>query len=114
MVHAVDGVPTDVHRVTNQAASPFRYVIHPQDQFRITMEIEDAGEQIAAIYHSHTKSPAEPSQTDINLAKLGGTDLPAFPGTLYLIVGVKNAEADLRTWSIVGDEVTQVELEVTE
>ena len=49
---------------------------------------------------------------DINLAKLGGSDLPAFPGTLYLIVGVKDDEPDLRTRSIVGDEVTQIELQV--
>ena len=55
-----------------------------------------------------------PSQTDVNLARLGDTDTPAFPGTLYLIVGVKGAEDDLRLWSIVGNEVEQVELQVTE
>ena len=66
---AVDGRATRVYRARNAEASPLRYTIHPQDQFRITMEIEEHGEEIAAIYHSHTSSPAKPSQTDINLAE---------------------------------------------
>ncbi len=74
---ATDGQATRVYRARNAEESPFRYTIHPQDQFKITMEIEDRGEEIAAIYHSHTKSPAEPSQTDINLAgELAGAPLP--------------------------------------
>ena len=32
--------------------------------------MEEKGEELAAIYHSHTKSPAYPSQTDINLAAI--------------------------------------------
>jgi [CysO sulfur-carrier protein]-S-L-cysteine hydrolase len=112
MIASRDGVAVAVHRATNAAASPLRYIIDPAEQFRITQAIEDAGHELGVIYHSHTRSEPVPSQTDINLAKLGGTDLPAFPGTLYLIVGVKGPENDLRMWSIVGDEVAQVELEV--
>ncbi len=112
MIASRDGVAVAVHRAKNAAASPLRYIIDPSEQFRITQEIEDAGYDLGVIYHSHTRSDPVPSQTDINLAKLGGTDLPAFPGTLYLIVGVKSSEPDLRTWSIAGDEVTQVELEI--
>jgi hypothetical protein len=44
-----------------------------------------------------------------------GSDEPSWPGTLYLIVGVEDAEnPDLRLWSIVGNEVSQVELQVTD
>lgn len=114
MIAARDGEAVAVHRATNAAASPLRYIIDPAEQFRIAEAIEDAGHELGLIYHSHTRSDPIPSQTDINLAKLGGTDLPAFPGTLYLIVGVKDSEPDLRTWSIVGDVVTQVELQVDE
>jgi proteasome lid subunit RPN8/RPN11 len=112
MIASRDGVAVAVHRATNAAASPLRYIIDPAEQFRITEAIEDAGHELGVIYHSHTRSDPVPSQTDINLAKLGGTDMPAFPGTLYLIVGVKGPDDDLRTWSIVGDVVTQVDLEV--
>ena len=114
MIASRDGVAVTVHRATNAAASPLRYIIDPAEQYRIMETMEEAGHDLGLIYHSHTRSDPVPSQTDINLAKLGGTDAPAFPGTLYLIVGVKNEHADLRTWSIVGDEVTQVELEVAE
>ena len=34
-------------------------------------QIEDEGGELLAIYHSHTKSAAYPSQTDVNLAPLG-------------------------------------------
>ncbi len=57
MVAGTNGQATRVYRARNSEASPFRYTIHPQDQFKITMEIDDRGEEIAAIYHSHTKSP---------------------------------------------------------
>ena len=114
MISARDGVAVAVHRARNAAASPLRYIIDPAEQYEISRAIEDAGLDLGLIYHSHTRSDPVPSQTDINLAKLGGSDLPAFPGTLYLIVGVKDDEPDLRTWSIVGNEVTQVELEVEE
>jgi [CysO sulfur-carrier protein]-S-L-cysteine hydrolase len=101
MIASRDGVAVAVHRATNAAASPLRYIIDPAEQFRITQEIEDAGHELGVIYHSHTRSDPVPSQTDINLAKLGGTDLPAFPGTLYVIVGVKDAgAADVRAWEI--------------
>jgi hypothetical protein len=46
------------------------------------------------------------------MAQLNGQ--PAFPGTLYLIVGVKGSEDDVRLWSIVGDAVEQRELQVDE
>jgi len=86
----------------------------PAEQYKLQSAIEDAGLDLGAIYHSHTRSDPLPSETDINLAKLGDTDAPAFPGTLYLIVGVKGLQDDVRLWSIVGNAVEQVELQVTE
>ena len=106
-----DGQAVAVHRARNSLASPLRYELDPRDQLRIQDAIDDAGLEMGVIYHSHTRSDPVPSQTDINLARFG--DQPRFPGTLYLIVGVKDPESDdLRLWEIVGDEVTQVELQV--
>jgi proteasome lid subunit RPN8/RPN11 len=106
MVAGQNGEATRIYRARNAEQSPFRYVIHPQDQFRITMEIEDQGEEIAAIYHSHTKSPAEPSQTDINLAE-------NWPDPLYLICSLADPDApQLRAWSIRDGSVEEVELDV--
>jgi proteasome lid subunit RPN8/RPN11 len=103
-----------VYRTANTAKSKFKYVMDPREQLRITDEIEDAGLDLGMIYHSHTRSDPVPSETDVNLARFGDTDDPAWPGTLYLIVGVKDKEPDLRLWSIVGRAYEQVELEVTD
>jgi proteasome lid subunit RPN8/RPN11 len=103
-----------VYRTINTAKSKFKYVMDPGEQLRITDEIDAAGLDLGMIYHSQTRSDPIPSETDINLAKFGDSDDPAWPGTLYLIVGVKDKEPDLRLWSIVGRTVEQVELEVTD
>src|SRR4051794_35126749 len=106
MVAGRDGAATRVSRARNVEESPFRYVIHPQDQFKITMEIEDRGEEIAAIYHSHTKSPPEPSQTDINLAE-------NWPEPLYLICSLAQEDAPkVRAWAIRDGKVEEVGLDV--
>ena len=93
MIASRDGEAVAVHRARNAAKSALRYVMDPEEQFQLQNAIDDAGLDLGAIYHSHTRSDPVPSQTDINLAKFGDTDDPAFPGTLYLIVGVKGPEA---------------------
>ena len=93
-----------VYRATNAEASPLRYNLDPQDQFRIMQEMEEKGEELAAIYHSHTASPAYPSQTDINLA--------TYPDTLYLIVSLADGEEPLRGYEITDGQVKEVELSV--
>jgi proteasome lid subunit RPN8/RPN11 len=106
MLAGEDGTATRVYRARNAEASPLRYTIHPQDQIRIMMEIEDRGEQVAAIYHSHTKTAAEPSQTDINLAE-------NWPDPIYLICSMADPEApDVRGFVIREGHVEEVDLDV--
>jgi proteasome lid subunit RPN8/RPN11 len=108
MVAGSDGRATRVYRARNAEASPLRYTIHPQDQFRITMEISERGEEIAAIYHSHTSSPAEPSQTDISLAE-------NWPDPVYLICSLDGPDApSVRGFTIRDRLVEEVELDVDE
>ena len=104
MVAGSDGEATRVYRARNAEASPVRYTIHPQDQFRITMEIEDRGEEIAGIYHSHTKSSAEPSQTDINLA------IRTWPDPLWIICSLEGDEPVVRAFAIRDNAAEEVEL----
>ena len=63
-----DGAATTLYRARNAEASPLRYRIADQEVFDVRKQIEEKGEDLVAIYHSHTASPAYPSQTDINLA----------------------------------------------
>jgi proteasome lid subunit RPN8/RPN11 len=105
MVAGVDGTATQVHRARNAEASPLRYTIHPSDQIRIITGIEERGEEVVAIYHSHTKSVAEPSQTDINLAE-------NWPDPLYLICSLADPEPAVRGFAIREGGVEEVELDV--
>ena len=105
MIASRDGEAVAVHRATNAAASPLRYEIEGMEQYKIQTEIDDAGLDLGAIYHSHTRSAPEPSQTDINLA--------FYPDALYVIVGIAGEDADVRAWRIVDRRVSEVELEVT-
>lgn len=106
MIASLDGVAMRVHRAVNAAASPLRYELNGADQYRIQMAIEDAGHELGAIYHSHTRSAPYPSQTDINLA--------FYPDALYVIVGIAEPEPDVRAWAIRDGQVTEHALEVVE
>jgi [CysO sulfur-carrier protein]-S-L-cysteine hydrolase len=100
-----DGVASTLYRATNAEQSPLRYTLDPNDLFRITFkEIPANDEEMLAIYHSHTASPAYPSQTDINLA--------TYPDSIYLIVSLAEGEQPLRGYRIDDGEVSEVELEV--
>src|SRR2546423_3574700 len=104
MIAARDGEAVAVHRAANAAASPLRYEMDGMEQYRIQTAIEDAGLDLGAIYHSHTRSDPIPSQTDINLA--------FYPDALYVIVGVKGSEPDVRAWRIVDGAYTEQPLEI--
>ncbi|MGH2923757.1 MAG: Mov34/MPN/PAD-1 family protein [Solirubrobacterales bacterium] len=128
MAHARDDAPNEccgligggggeartLYRARNAEASPLRYRLDPHDQFRIMSELESRDEELAAIYHSHTNSPAYPSQTDINLAlaDAGGERVQLFPGTIYLIASLAEGEEPLRGFDITADGVREVELEL--
>ena len=84
---------TRVLRASNSEGSPFMYVMDPQEQLRIMDDIEDSGEELLATYHSHTRSAAYPSRTDVELA--------FFPDTLYLIVSIADRDApEIRAFRI--------------
>lgn len=103
MVGGADGEARTVYRAENAEASPLRYSIDAKEQFRLMREIEEAGEELAAIYHSHTKSPAYPSQTDVNLA--------GWPEAVYLIVSLADSDApDLKGFWIKEGEISNAEL----
>jgi proteasome lid subunit RPN8/RPN11 len=103
MVAARDGEAVKVYRANNAAASPLRYEIDGAEQYRIQMDIEDAGLELGAIYHSHTRTAPYPSQTDINLA--------FYPDSLYLIVGLADpGTPELRGYTIRDGQVDEAEL----
>jgi proteasome lid subunit RPN8/RPN11 len=105
MVASTDGEVVRVYRTTNTEASPFRFVIDGREQYEIYTEIEESELELGAIYHSHTRSEPRPSQTDINFSR-------AWPGVLWIIVGLAGDDVEVRTWRIEDGQVTEAELTV--
>ena len=105
MIASRNGAAVKVYRAENAAASPLRYEIEGAEQYRIQMDIDDAGLDLGAIYHSHTRSEPYPSQTDINLA--------FYPDALYVIVGLADGEPDVRAYTIQDGQVASAELVVS-
>ncbi len=100
------GEARTVHRTTNTFASPLRYEIDAMEQYRTMQEIEAAGDELVGIYHSHTRSEAYPSQTDINLAE-------GWPDPLYLICSLLDPDAPVvRAFAIRDGDVREVDLDV--
>ena len=56
------------------------------------LEIEEADEDIVAIYHSHVESPAFPSRTDVELAQ--------WPDAAYMIVSLGSEPPEIKAFSI--------------
>ena len=88
----------------NAAASPYRYEIDSDDLLRLTIATDDADEVFWAIVHSHVRSPAYPSPTDVGLA--------FYPDALYLLVSLAAPEPALGAFRIVDGTIHPVELVV--
>jgi proteasome lid subunit RPN8/RPN11 len=100
---ARDGVVQEVFTAENERASPYGYEL-PARALLAANELDDDGFEVG-VFHSHPRSPAEPSQTDINLA--------SYPHWTYLIVSLKDGggdAADLRAWKIADGRVEEREI----
>ena len=93
-----------VIRMTNAAESPVRYALDPKEQFDAYRLMEKEGFDLAGVFHSHTRTEAVPSPTDVRLAT---EDVP------YVIVSLAFTPADVRAFRIVkakwSDDSGQVE-----
>ena len=104
---SLDGELRTFYPAVNADASPYRYNVEAKDLLRISLAIEDAdGDEIAAIYHSHTMSPATPSRTDVDIAQ--------YPQAAYVIVSLASDPPDIRAWRLVeGQPPESLPLEIT-
>ena len=105
LIGGLEGEAITLHRMENTAHSPLRYEMDSKEQLRVYKQILEAGHEIVGIYHSHTRTAAYPSQTDINLAS-------GWPDAVYFIVSLENPdEPYVRGFNITGVEVTDVDIQ---
>lgn len=69
-----------------------RYLLDAGEQFKAMRSAEADGLEIIGAFHSHVRSPARPSETDLALA--------AYPEWAWLIVSLGGSEPELKAYSI--------------
>ncbi len=104
------GRVSKLYRMTNVEASPFRFSMDPREIAEVDMEAGQNGWDLLAIYHSHTRSEAFPSDTDVRLA--AGT-VGLWPEIRYILVSLMDADASqVRLFRIADGSITEELLEI--
>jgi proteasome lid subunit RPN8/RPN11 len=87
----------------NCLGSETEYEVDPRQLIQTLRSLRDSGEQLVAIYHSHPRGPAEPSQRDVERAY--------YPEAAHLIVSLERPGGPLvRAFRIIDGEVTEIEV----
>lgn len=96
LIAARGGVPTRTIRCANVSVSPaIRYRIDAREQLAGFRSMDQAGEELFGIYHSHPASVPYPSPTDRAEAY--------YPDALYVLVSLRGGAPELRAYRIAGD-----------
>ena len=105
-----DGRVLKLYRMTNVEASPFRFSMDPGEIVKVDTEAGDNDWELLAIYHSHTRSEAYPSDTDVRIA--GGT-AELWPEVRYVLVSLMDEDhPQVRLFQIADRAITEDQLDV--
>ena len=109
VIAGVDGTAGRGYRITNTAASPFRYLMDPQEFLNADKDVESRDMSLVAFYHSHTNSAPYPSDTDVRMALESGWLDP-----FYILVSLEDKEKpQVRLYTITPEgEIVEAELRV--
>jgi len=98
------GLVERIYGTTNADHSPSTYIMDRQQQLAAMRDIEAAGLDLMAIYHSHPRTPAYPSKTDVRCAY--------YPEVLYIIVSLAGPE--VRGYRLADGKIIEVRVSVDE
>src|SRR5215212_8659813 len=77
VIEGRDGSLTALHRLTNVYEGVDFYEPEAKELYRLLMDLDERGSDVAAIYHSHPVSVAYPSARDVEYA--------GWPDSVYII-----------------------------
>ena len=93
----------NLSRLANIEQGVSRYLFDDEEFFKIYWEIENRGEEVVAIYHSHPVTVAYPSKTDVEFA--------FWPEAIYLICSLEIPDAPvIRGFHIIDGTISEVDL----
>lgn len=99
------GRASRLYPVANILASPYRYEMDPRQQLLALTELEAAGLELLAIYHSHPQGPEHPSATDVARAY--------YPEAVQIIVSLRDRfRPSVRAFTIVEGQIDEIGLTV--
>jgi len=87
-----------LYKMTNVDASPEHFSFDPKEQFQVVKAARKENLDVMGVYHSHPSSPARLSQEDLRLLN--------DPNMTYIIVSLKEAEPDIKAFTIYKKEDT--------
>jgi proteasome lid subunit RPN8/RPN11 len=106
LLAGADGVVRRVYPVENILHSPREYELHPAEQVRVMLEIENAGWELSGIFHSHPRGPLAPSATDVKRAY--------YPESVYVILAPDGVGWRGRAFRLSAGRIEAVVLRVLE
>ncbi len=96
----------EVIELTNVEPGIDRYRVDDTELFHIYQALDQRGDDLVAIYHSHPNSPAYPSATDVDLA--------VWSEVVYLVCSLERPDhPSLRAFRIVGGTNTELSITLT-
>ncbi len=92
------------YSLVNALASPTEYESEPKSLFAAHRDMRAHGVDTVAVYHSHPTSEPVPSKKDVE-RNYTGTQF-------HFIVGLKDAEPDVRGWWLTVEDYREAEWEL--
>jgi len=101
LIGGQDMQATTIYAVKNIADDPkHRFLMDPEEQIAAMRTMRETNESLWGIYHSHLDSPAEPSQTDKEMA--------AYPGVYYFIISLISKIPELKAFCFNGKQFEDI------
>lgn len=104
-----NGDISKLYKIRNASPSPYRYVMDPQEMLTSIQDADENGIDLVAFYHSHTHSPAYPSETDTRMAVESG-----WVDFCYVLVSLEDEDKPVVRFYVIDsdgevlDEETQI------
>lgn len=97
-----NGLITDFHPLRNDAEKPeTRYFATPEELFAAMRRIREAGQSLLGVYHSHPRTQAYPSASDVEMA--------FYPEAFYFIISL-DPHVELRAFKIEDSRIEDVQI----
>lgn len=104
---------SEFYMIGNDDQSRKTYFMNPKELLAAQKDMREKKNELIGIYHSHPHTEAYPSKTDIEKAHWPDSDLPLFPGTLYVIISLEDQKDPvIRAFDINKDSVKEAKFQI--